>query len=83
MSKKHSNACGCECAAVGYNYYATGNYEMEKGSCICNFPTLIILILIILQFDKKRSHGSKIDNSILFIIALFFLSCNNPCKKWY
>jgi hypothetical protein len=26
------------------------------------------------------SHN-LIDNSILFIIALFFLSCCNPCKK--
>ncbi|MFL0245944.1 hypothetical protein [Candidatus Clostridium stratigraminis] len=25
---------------------------------------------------------SLIDNSILFIIALFFLSCCNPCRKF-
>jgi hypothetical protein len=77
------------------------------GNCCCDFPTLIILILIILQFNKKGSWGSVapiinhndecgnptpvapaffggmnlIDNSILFIIALYFLSCCNPCRK--
>jgi hypothetical protein len=77
------------------------------GNCCCDFPTLIILILIILQFNKKRHYGlpapvasvdecgtpapiapvgffgdhNLIDNSILFIIALYFLSCCNPCRK--
>jgi hypothetical protein len=77
------------------------------GNCCCDFPTLIILILIILQFNKKGHYGpigpvvtgsdecghsapiapsflggmNLIDNSILFIIALFFLSCCNPCRK--
>jgi hypothetical protein len=77
------------------------------GNCCCDFPTLIILILIILQFNKRRHYGlpgpvasvdecgapapiasvgyfgdhNLIDNSILFIIALFFLSCCNPCRK--
>lgn len=78
------------------------------GNCCCDFSTLIILILIILQFNKRRDRdffggistiasdcsdcgttapqifgGSSnlIDNSILFIIALFFLSCCNPCRK--
>lgn len=81
------------------------------GNCCCDFPTLIILILIILQFNKKGNWGvsapaapivdecgvpvapaapvapsflggfNLIDNSILFIIALYFLSCCNPCRK--
>lgn len=63
------------------------------GNCCCNFPTLVILILIVLQFSKNRKgcddykddcecgHGSdKIGNGVLFIIALFFLACCNPCK---
>lgn len=77
------------------------------GNCCCDFPTLIILILIILQFNKRGNFGpvapiinnndecggptpvapayfggiNLIDNSILFIIALFFLSCCNPCRR--
>ena len=78
------------------------------GNCCCDFPTLIILILIILQFNRRGNYGgiapvaaaaadecgspvvaapsyfggiNLIDNSILFIIALFFLSCCNPCRK--
>ncbi|MCM8711856.1 hypothetical protein M2651_12625 [Clostridium sp. SYSU_GA19001] len=49
-------------------------------------PSLVILILIILQFsgnglgyDKHSFNG--IDNGILFIIALFYLSCCNTCKS--
>lgn len=86
------------------------NTFMGLGNCCCDFPTLIILILIILQFNKKGGfigpvapiaadngecggpapapipHGffgsfNLIDNSILFIIALYFLSCCNPCRK--
>lgn len=58
-------------------------YCGNQGSCCCSFPTLIILILIILQFGKKRewSKGSKVDNGILFVITLFFLSCCNPCRR--
>ena len=60
-------------------------------NCICSLPTLIILILIILQFSKKRNTdcddddneggrdlgfgNNQIGNGVLFIIALFFLSC--------
>lgn len=54
------------------------------GNCCCSFPTLVILILIILQFSKRREgtgRRSIVDNSILFIIALFYLSCCNPCKR--
>ena len=64
-------------------------------NCICSFPTLVILILIVLQFSRYGSkgcchdddedieddsccckgYGDQIGNGILFIIALFFLSC--------
>jgi hypothetical protein len=78
------------------------NTFLGLGNCCCDFPTLIILILIILQFNKKGGGflpigdgdgcgherpvpyfggHNLIDNSILFIIALFFLSCCNPCRK--
>lgn len=50
-------------------------------SCACSLPTLIVLILIILQFSKKGGTHKKIDKGILFIIALFYLSCANPCKQ--
>ena len=47
-------------------------------------PTLIILILILLQFSNRDLDNHKdfggIDNGILFIIALFYLSCCSPCK---
>jgi hypothetical protein len=95
MSRK--KYCGCQ----EKNTFLGG-----LGNCCCDFPTLIILILIILQFNKKGGffggHApvavsedgcgpvaapsyfgghNLIDNSILFIIALYFLSCCNPCKK--
>lgn len=79
MSRKHRNEC---------------SYD-EKGlfNCCCSFPTLVILILILLQFNRTgvlgltgtegigNREGSLVDNSILFIIALFYLSCCNPCKR--
>ena len=57
--------------------------------CICDFPTLVILILIVLQFSKKNKNYQhdvttttatkdkydQIGNGVLFIIAIFFLSC--------
>jgi hypothetical protein len=96
-----------------YNYQPTyGGTVYGAGfgmgnSCCCDFPTLIILILIILQFSKKKCEKSyeeeceydhknhcddnegyckddkQISNGILFIIALFFLSCCNPCRRNY
>lgn len=102
MSKKH---CYCK---KDYDCYGRKNTFLGGlGNCCCDFPTLIILILIILQFNRKGGYlgGVKavvsddgcapapavaptfwggynlIDNSILFIIALFFLSCCNPCRK--
>lgn len=54
-------------------------------------PIIIILILILLQFSggnglgnfggKELSGFGGVDNGILFIIALFFLSCGNICKS--
>ncbi len=63
-------------------------------NCICSFPTLVILILIVLQFsrcnrpkddcDDDGGYGNfgcnQVGNGILFIIALFFLSCSG-CGK--
>ncbi|MDD3223676.1 MAG: hypothetical protein PHX70_03040 [Clostridium sp.] len=51
-----------------------------NNGCCCSLPAIVILILIILQFSKKGGHVGKIDNGILFIVALFYLSCCNPCK---
>lgn len=83
MSKRRESSCDVKPVCSG-NY---GNFGNK--SCCCNFPTLIILILIVLQFSKKRRSSSEgtgcgklIDNSILFIIALFYLSCCNPCKSY-
>jgi len=76
------------------------NYSYNNSASL---PTLVILILIILQFNRKgrsrftlpivtdtkearftprkRSRsGNLVDNSILFIIALYFLSCCNTSK---
>ncbi len=56
-----------------------------NNNCICSFPTLIILILIVLQFSRCNKHYgdgddeggcNQVGNGILFIIALFFLSCS-------
>lgn len=81
-----SRKCECDFTPA----YPTAGFMGNKGCC-CSLPTLIILILIILQFSKKcrtssssdeSSHcGKLVDNSILFIIALFYLSCCNPCKN--
>jgi hypothetical protein len=69
-----------------YEYNVPVGYGLlgGKDNCCCSFPTLVILILIILQFSKRKYEGKnkQVDNSILFIIALFFLACCNPCKKW-
>ncbi|QCX34785.1 hypothetical protein FDN13_04710 [Caloramator sp. E03] len=60
-------------------------------NCKCNFGnpwTLIILILIVLKFSSGKDHGwggGMIDNSILFIIALFLLvycGCGKGLMKY-
>jgi uncharacterized membrane protein len=72
-----SKAC-CKTYGTGF----TGSFG-QGSNCVCSLPTLIILILIILQFSKKdKDYGSRkrfgdklVDDGILFIIALFYLSC--------
>jgi|BioPla2DNA2_1021312.scaffolds.fasta_scaffold00588_16 hypothetical protein len=53
-----------------------------RNPCICTLPEIAILILIILQFsnrgkDNRRGKDEipQISNEVLFIIALYFLSC--------
>ncbi|GAA0718023.1 hypothetical protein GCM10008905_04240 [Clostridium malenominatum] len=53
---------------------------MSRGRRKGSGSGLLILILIVLQFSCNRphhggEHGQCIDNSILFIIALYFLAC--------
>lgn len=50
--------------------------------CICSLSQLVILILIILQFSnggkgtgKVNYENQQISNEVLFIIALYFLTC--------
>jgi hypothetical protein len=67
-----------------YSQYDFMMRYYEESSCNCNLKLLVILILIILQFGRKK-HFSRdrrhckdhqlVDNSILFIIALHYLSC--------
>lgn len=70
MSSRHNNMC-CNNNPVG---------GFLGGAFSNNILNLIIFVLIVLQFGKDNEHGdcddnkeSEIDNSILFIIALFFL----------
>ncbi len=59
------------------------------GNCCCNLSQLTILILIVLQFSKKKEcidtdedgDGQLVDDGILFIITIFYLCCCNPCKQ--
>ncbi len=83
MSKKHDK---CE-----KDYGRYGMFDgLLGGSRKPGLPSLIILILILLQFNGgdwlgKGGYGKggfeSVDNGILFIIALFYLSCCNPCKS--
>lgn len=80
------------CRSGYYGGYGCG-YGSECGKGCCNFPQLIILILILLQFSKKgccnitnschESGLGGIDKGIIFIITLFYLSCCSPCGKRY
>lgn len=66
-------------------HYTYNNFSGFRNSRP-TLPNLIVLILILLQFGKNFNFGSSefgrgaVDNGILFIIALFYLSCCNPCK---
>lgn len=85
--------CCCKCKKNNNPYMPVMGVGMspvkENNSC-CNFPCFIILILILLQFGKKNNpfqeegvegcnNSFGIDKGILFIIALYYLSCCNPC----
>lgn len=69
------------------NVYVNDNNGILGGAFSGNILNLIIFVLIVLQFGTKKNEGEcedhddeGIDNSILFIIALFFLfvcSCGN------
>ena len=83
MSKNY-NECCC-------NY--GGDYGGGNGS-YSNIYSLLILILIVLQFSKCKKHEHDeddecehehglIDNSILFIIAIFLLIYCSCGKKGY
>jgi hypothetical protein len=74
MSKHNNECCNNGCGFLG-------------GPFSGNILNLIIFVLIVLQFGTKKDDPEceegdheGIDNSILFIIALFFLfvcSCGN------
>jgi hypothetical protein len=65
--------------------------KFEFGGRKPTLPMIIILILILLQFGGDKFTGpvgdnhlagfNGVDNGILFIIALFYLSCGNLCKS--
>ena len=82
MSKKH---CKCEMDRCNDGMFG----GLLGGSRKPSLPTLIILILILLQFNGKDGLGigglgkgghESVDNGILFIIALFYLSCCSPSR---
>jgi hypothetical protein len=91
MSRCRCSRRGCY---GGYgNEYGIGS---GCGSGCCNFSTFIILILILLQFSNKGLSNivsgcqpcqstavatSGLDKGIIFIIALFYLSCCSPCRS--
>ena len=72
--------CRYDCRRCNYEraYYYHDNY---RDNYSCNFSLLVILILVILQFGRKEENSKQvIDNSILFIITLFYLSCFVRCR---
>ena len=73
MSKKHHKH--------GVNLSETLGIRSPK----ITLPSIIILILILLQFGSSNitslSGFNGVDNGILFIIALFYLGCCNTCDS--
>jgi hypothetical protein len=78
---------------VDNNIYAPGMMGMG-GPFSNNILNLIIFVLIVLQFGTRHhkeceeEENGEIDNSILFVIALFFLfvcSCGSApsCGRNY
>ncbi|KYH30517.1 hypothetical protein CLTEP_26050 [Clostridium tepidiprofundi DSM 19306] len=77
---KHNRCCSCY-NKCGSCYNRCGSYN-RCGQGGCNFPSFIILILILLQFKGNSCGCSQgIDKGIIFVIALYYLSCCNPCSK--
>jgi len=77
-----SSCCGRRCCGVNQ----CSGYGGATG---CNFSCLVILILILLYFSKKKGNscfeenscsgfldGCGLDGGIIFIITLFYLSCS-------
>ena len=86
MSRKCCNYCG----SYGYGQGCGLGYGLGHGASCCNFPSFIILILILLQFRGHSHHsdgpcdgnnGGVVDKGILFIIALYYLSCCSPAGR--
>ena len=77
------HSCGCRVNSC-YRHNSCNrcaSYGYRGGQGCCNFSSLTILILILLQF-KGNSFGSShgVDKGIIFIIALYYLSC---CSHGY
>lgn len=49
--------CSCN-QGIGYGLGFGGGFP-RSSNCICDFPTLIILILIVLQFSKSNKDNSE------------------------
>jgi hypothetical protein len=83
MSRKANKQCNCEFCRAYRGYQ--GNYPDEIQRRGISFRNLVILILVILQFGQEKEQRREvnckpqlIDNSILFIITLYFLTCCIP-----
>lgn len=72
MSRRHC------CCKRDHRDFGIGGFDRCGGG-----NGLLILILIALQFKCRRNHhdddcdSGVIDNSILFLITLFFLVCHS------
>jgi hypothetical protein len=85
VSRKRERDCECEVCRAYRRYMET--YPQRWNNSRLSLRYLVILILVILQFGQENRQLVKmreyygrpqlIDNSILFIITLYFLSCCN------
>lgn len=92
MSRKH-HECKCE-----ENKCDTSFFGNSGNCCCSFPTLIILILIILqfnknkgFGFSSDSSEECEedcgsghqlIDNSILFIIALFFLACCNPCKRF-
>lgn len=87
---KMSCCCQPEASCVAVQQYPAVNNVLSGGKNGCSFSCLIILILILLVFSNHGGRGTcGVDGNggdsflggkgIIFIIALFYLSCVSPC----